>query len=280
MTPKKQPVVRATLRLPQSLWAAVLHKSIDERVPAAELVARALREFLKKGGRQWAWEDLDGDTIRLRAENAKTGEARVIPLEGELAELIARRRAARQVEIDGTVMISSLIFHRAGQPVGDFRKAWARACKKAGILRLFHDLRRSGCRNMVNAGVPQNIAMKISGHRTDSMFRRYAIVAESDLRTALRRTKDYLKTVQENVVAMPVPGRANGDNSRTVAHRRGRGKAANAWKDGAPWEIRTPDLLVRSQTLYPTELRARGFILNDLQSDCLFKLLHHPSHSW
>jgi Phage integrase family len=153
-----------------------------------------------------AWEDVDGDVIRLRAENAKTGEARMIPLEGELGELIARRRAARQVELDGTVMISSLIFHRAGKPIGDFRKAWARAGKKAGIQRIFHDLRRSACKNMLAAGVPQSIAMKISGHKTDSMFRRYAISSESDLRTALRRTQDYLKTVQaENVVAMPRP---------------------------------------------------------------------------
>jgi integrase len=151
------------------------------------------------------WEDVDGDVIRLRAENAKNGEARMIPLEGELAELIERRRQARQIEHDGTAMITSLIFHRAGTPIGDFRKAWARAGKKAGVLRLFHDLRRSACRNMLAAGVPQSIAMKVSGHKTDSMFRRYAISSESDLRTALRRTQDYLKTVQENVVAMPVP---------------------------------------------------------------------------
>jgi integrase len=135
---------------------------------------------------------------------AKNGEARLIPLEGELEELIARRRVARQVEVDGVLMIASLIFHRAGRPISDFRKAWARACKKAGVVRrLFHDLRRSACRNMLNAGVPQSIAMKVSGHKTDSMFRRYAIVAESDLRTALRRTQEYLKTAQENVIAMP-----------------------------------------------------------------------------
>ena len=152
-----------------------------------------------------AWEDVDGDVIRLRAENAKNGEARMIPLEGELAELVSRRRAARQVEVDGTVMISSLIFHRAGAPIGDFRKAWARASKKAGILRLFHDLRRSACRNMLAAGVPQSIAMKVSGHKTDSMFRRYAICSETDLRTALRRTQEYLRTAQENVAVMQDP---------------------------------------------------------------------------
>jgi hypothetical protein len=57
----------------------------------------------------------------------------------------------------------------------------------------------------VVAGVPQSIAMKLSGHKTDSMFRRYAIVDESVLRTALRRTQDHLKTTaKKNVAAMPV----------------------------------------------------------------------------
>ncbi len=50
MKNKKEPVARATLRLSQSLWDAVQHQAIDERIPAAELVARAVREYLKKGG--------------------------------------------------------------------------------------------------------------------------------------------------------------------------------------------------------------------------------------
>jgi integrase len=149
-----------------------------------------------------AWEDVDGDCIRLRAENAKNGHSRLIPLEGELSELIARRKAARQVKVKDTVMLASSIFHREGVPITEFRKSWRSACKKAGISRLFHDLRRSACRNMVAAGVPQVTAMALSGHRSDSMFRRYAIVAESDLRSALRSTQQYLKTAKENVVVM------------------------------------------------------------------------------
>jgi integrase len=150
-----------------------------------------------------AWEDVDGDCIRLRAENAKNGEARLIPLEGELRGLIERRGEARQAKFNGTMMLSALIFHREGEPIREFRKSWATACKKAGISRLFHDLRRSACRNMLAAGVPLSIAMKLSGHKTDSMFRRYAIVAESDLRTALRRTQDYLNTTNQSVLVMP-----------------------------------------------------------------------------
>jgi hypothetical protein len=42
--------------------------------------------------------------------------------------------------------------------------------------------------------------MQVSGHKTDSMFRRYAIVSETDLRTALRATQAYLGAAKENVV--------------------------------------------------------------------------------
>jgi integrase len=152
------------------------------------------------------WEDVDGGCIRLRAENTKNGTARLIPLEGELAELIARRKAARQVKVKETVMLSAQIFHRKGEPIREFRKSWATACSKAGIRRLFHDLRRSACRNMVAAGVAQVTAMQVSGHKTDSMFRRYAIVSETDLRTALRATQAYLAASKENVVAMASNG--------------------------------------------------------------------------
>ena len=73
------------------------------------------------------------------------------------------------------------------------------------------------------AGVPQSIAMKVSGHKTDSMFRRYAIVAESDLRTALRRTQEYLKTAQENVIAMPAGKHGQfTDNASGALHRSAR----------------------------------------------------------
>jgi integrase len=152
------------------------------------------------------WEDLDGGCIRLRAENAKNGTGRLIPLEGELSELIARRKAARQVKVGETVMLSDMIFHHKGEPIREFRKSWAAACKKAGIKRLFHDLRRSACRNMLAAGVSQVTAMQLSGHKTDSMFRRYCIVSEADLRTALRATQQYLATKKENVVAMAATG--------------------------------------------------------------------------
>ena len=148
------------------------------------------------------WEDVDGDCIRLRAENAKNGHGRLIRLEGELADLLIRRKAARQVKINGTVMLAALIFHRQGEPIREFRKSWAKAGKKAGIKRLFHDLRRTAVRNMIRAGVGEKVAMEVSGHKTQFMLDRYNIISETDLRLAMRRTQQHLATEKENVLAM------------------------------------------------------------------------------
>ena len=163
---------------------------------------------------------VEGDVIRLRAKNAKNGEARSVTLSGDLADLIERQRAQRQVETKTGVRLSAYVFHLSGEPIGDFRKAWATACVAVGqgqyvcdgckqpvdghtckeckrqaryAGRIFHDFRRTAVRNMVRAGVPERVAMTISGHKTRSIFDRYNIVNEADLREAMQRTQSYLR---------------------------------------------------------------------------------------
>jgi integrase len=165
------------------------------------------------------WEDVDGDVIRLRGVSAKNDEPRSVVLTGALAELIERRKAAREVKTENGVMLAAHVFHNNGLPVADFRKAWWSACVDAGVGmfvcpsckqsgtvhrcpeckidtyysgKLFHDLRRTAIRNMVRSGVPERVAMDISGHKTRSIFDRYNITSESDLRDAMERTQNYL----------------------------------------------------------------------------------------
>lgn len=147
-----------------------------------ERVARALpddlADFARFGyGSGWrkgevqrlTWPDVDraAGRIMLRREHSKNGEPRVLPLVGELAGLIERRWIAREYETPGgTTALAPFVFHRDGQPIGDFRKAWATACDTAGVVgTLFHDLRRSAVRNLDRAGVSQSVAMALSGTR-------------------------------------------------------------------------------------------------------------------
>jgi integrase len=154
----------------------------------------------------WADVDREARIIRLRPEASKNGEGRTLALEGELWDLIERRWQGREYKTSAGSALATLVFHRKGEPVGDFRKAWETACDEAQVPgRLFHDLRRTAVRNMVRAGVPQSVAMRISGHRTAAVFRRYDITTEADIREAVRRTQAHIASqahAPSNVLAI------------------------------------------------------------------------------
>ena len=124
--------------------------------------------------------DLLNNTICLYSGETKNGESRKLPLTEECRSLVTELRRGKQPD--------DFLFMRGSEPVRDFRDAWASLVEAAGVPGLlFHDLRRSAVRNMVRRGVPQLVAMKISGHKTRSIFDRYDIPDSADLVDAARK---------------------------------------------------------------------------------------------
>ena len=131
--------------------------------------------------------DLDAREIRL--PETKNGEGRVIPIAEELIAIMERLKEARKVtRADGSAALAETVFHDGGRPIKKrhFTDVWI-ATRTAAKLphRLFHDFRRAAARRLTNAGVPQVVAMRVTGHKTLSMFRRYSIVENADVARAL-----------------------------------------------------------------------------------------------
>ena len=167
---------------------------------------------------RWLNVDWVNAEIRLDPGTTKNDEPRTIPMPGELLEMLRVERARNRE--------SEFVFMNAGERISTFRKAWNSACVRTGLgiftcrgcnapispgsrctgckkakrrarQRLyrgliFHDLRRTGIRNLVSAGVPERVAMAISGHRTRAVFDRYNIVSGRDLKDAAKKLELYL----------------------------------------------------------------------------------------
>ena len=138
-------------------------------------------------GLTWSQVDLNRAVVRLEAGTTKNDEGRTIFLDAELVEVFKEQFRNRQLGCP-------YVFHRLGNPIKDFRGSWKRACREAGLEgKLFHDLRRTAVRNMVRAGVPERVAMAVSGHKTRSIFDRYDIVNLRDLEQAALSVARYLE---------------------------------------------------------------------------------------
>lgn len=143
---------------------------------------------------EWRQVDFTAGEIRLDPGTTKNGEGRVFPMTDDLRALLTRQHAEhdrlrKAGQLEPRVFFRMVAEGRGGakkpQPIRSIGKAWASACRAAGCPgRIPHDLRRTAVRNMVRRGVPERVAMQLTGHKTRSVFERYNIVSDGDLRTA------------------------------------------------------------------------------------------------
>jgi integrase len=143
---------------------------------------------------EWRNVDLSAGQVRLDAGRTKNREGRVFPITDDLRTVLETQHAAH-LRLQQRGLICPWVFFRMvakerGGPktpkrITRFDKAWKAACIAAGCPgRIPHDFRRTAIRNMVRRGVPERVAMKLAGHKTPSVFARYDIVSEDDLRMA------------------------------------------------------------------------------------------------
>jgi integrase len=145
---------------------------------------------------QWEQVDFEGGVIRLPASQTKTKKARTLPIYGDMRRWLENQRATCPAGC-------AWVFHGAhNRPVDNHLNEWSAACERAGVPGLlFHDLRRSAVRNMKRAGIQDKVAMDISGHRTRSVFDRYNIIDEADVRGAGQRLEEYVKQRKQEQAA-------------------------------------------------------------------------------
>ncbi len=152
--------------------------------------------------RQWKHVDLKEGWLRLDPGETKGGEGREFPMIGPLRKVFEERaRNRRKLKMEKGIDCPWVFPNAKGQKIGlkSLYKYWRTACQQAkldskeeGSSKIPHDFRRTAVRNLERAGVPRTAAMKMVGHRTESIYRRYSIVTSKDLEEAGKKLESIL----------------------------------------------------------------------------------------
>lgn len=194
--------VRTGFFEPEQYRALLAHLPPAMRPPTTFAYVTGWRMYSEVLRLEWRQVDLAAGEVRLDPGTTKSGDGRVFYLTPELQSLLeGQRQRADELQRAKRMVVPHVFFHtesirtgaigvRTGRPIraDGFYHAWQRAKLAAGCpATIPHDLRRTAIRNMVRAGIPERVAMALAGHKTRSVFDRYNIVSESDLREAARR---------------------------------------------------------------------------------------------
>jgi len=137
-------------------------------------------------GLTWERVDLKRGFIYLRSQDTKTNSSRLVPMTPSVRECLSELSKVRSLS-------TNRIFLFDGKPVREIKRAFHTAMRKAQIVNFrFHDLRHCAATNLRRAGVDTVTAMKIVGHKSEKMHRRYNNVSEADLLTAASKINTYL----------------------------------------------------------------------------------------
>jgi integrase len=148
-----------------------------------------------------AWRQVDrtAGEVRLDAGTTKNGEGRVFPFTRALRRVLDdQRMIADHLQREQGIIARYVFCYTTGTKAGQritesgFNKAWRKARLAAGCPgRIPHDFRRTAVRHLVRAGVPERVAMQLTGHKTRAIFERYNITSPNDLREAAQRLDAY-----------------------------------------------------------------------------------------
>ncbi len=178
---------------------ASLHQSVHPAVK--DIIVFLFHSGWRSGeARTLEWQDVDVESgmIRLRRENNKIKKNRMLPLLGELKDVIERR-------VNEQRMDCPYVFHRNGKQIKGFMTAWKTACADIGQPGLVpHDMRRSAVRNFRKAGLSETEGMAMSGHKTNSIYKRYDIIDEQDLRESMNKVQGYLRAQPKGSKVTPM----------------------------------------------------------------------------
>jgi len=173
----------------------------------------------------WTQVNWTEGKLYLKAQDTKTDTPRVLYLTGDLLRVLT----VWKQRCDQKWPQCAWICHRGGIRLESLKHSWRKGCEAVGLGKMVevegtkdkvwvgkipHDFRRTAVRNMIRAGIPEKVAMAISGHKTRSVFDRYNIVNEADLEKAAQSMTAYFEREKSKMVTLPVtPAELNGQSS-------------------------------------------------------------------
>ena len=186
-------------------WSKLYQEAKPHLRPVLLTAYQLGQRFSEIVGLTWDRVDVKRGFITLRSADTKTKTARQVPMTPDVKVALQRLAKVRSLTTATTEAVSRHVFTYEGRPLQRVSRSFKTALKDAGITDFrFHDLRHCASTNLRRAGVDTATAMKIVGHKSEKMWKRYNAIEERDLTQAAQKVHKYLQentpgTLAENI---------------------------------------------------------------------------------